>query len=219
MGRPAYSEEEVETIRQGIRDHALRLLRRHGYRDVTLRQIATEMGWTPAALYRYFGSKDEIFASIRAEGFARIREILKRARDEAPSPLEAVRGAARAYFEFALGEPETFRVLYELDQGEMAASAEVKREREAAFSVARELAADAVEAGVFEGDPNRAAHLLWVACHGLLTLELAHQLDLGCSFDELVDPVLDALIRAAPSSAAPEARAPRDPERRTGGER
>ncbi len=91
MGRPAYSEEEVETIRQGIRDRALRLLRRHGYRDVTLRQIATELGWTPAALYRYFGSKDELFASIRAEGFTRIREILQRARDEASTPREAVR--------------------------------------------------------------------------------------------------------------------------------
>ncbi len=201
MGRPAYSEEEVETIRQGIRDRALRLLRRHGYRDVTLRQIATELGWTPAALYRYFGSKDELFASIRAEGFTRIREILQRARDEATTPREAVRGAARAYFAFALREPETFRVLYELDQGELAASAEVKREREAAFSVVRELAADAVEAGVLEGEPNRAAHLLWVACHGLLTLELAHQLDLGCSFDELVDPVLDQLFRSARAPA------------------
>ncbi len=210
MGRPAYSEEEIETIRQGIRDHALRLLRLHGYRDVTLKQIATEMGWTPAALYRYFGSKDEIFASIRAEGFAHIREILQRAKDEAPSLLDAVRGAARAYFDFALREPETFRVLYELDQGEMAGSAEVKREREAAFSVVRELAAEAVEAGVLEGDPNRAAHLLWVVCHGLLTLELAHQLDLGCSFDELVEPALDQLIRSARApartSAPPEAR-------------
>ena len=200
MGRPAYSEEEVETIRQGIRDHALRLLRRHGYRDVTLKQIATEMGWTAAALYRYFGSKDELFASIRAEGFARIREILQRARDEAPSPLEAVRGTARAYFEFALREPETVRVLYELDQGQVAASAEVKREREGAFAVVREMVADAIDAGVLEGDPNRVAHLLWVFCHGLLTLELAHQLDLGCSFDELVDPIIDQLIRSTGGS-------------------
>ncbi len=190
MARPAYSDEAVESIRQDIRDQALSLFERNGYRAVSLRQIATAMGWSAAALYRYFGSKEEILSSIRAQGFSRLREILSRAKDGAPGPAAALRAMMRAYFEFAIAEPESFRVLYELDQGEIAASPEVRRERDAAFAVLHELATEAAAAGELEGDPNLATHLIWALCHGVVTLELAHQLDMGCSFDELVEAVL-----------------------------
>ncbi len=193
MGRPAYSEEAVEDIRKAIRERTLSLFHRSGYRTVTLRDIASEMGFSATALYRYFASKDEIIASIRADGFGQMREVLQGARRDSATPLETIRKVGRAYLNFAAREPELYRLLYEFDQGEIAASADVKRERERAFTVAREIAGEAIAAGDLRGDANTAAHLLWVALHGLAALALADQLDLGCSYEDLEVPVLDLL--------------------------
>ena len=102
-----------------------------------------------------------------------------------------------AYLEFARSEPERFRLMYSLDPGELPGLPSIRAARERAFAEARGLAADAVEAGWLRGDPNLAAHLLWVGGHGLASLSLSGQLDLGCTYDELVEPLLALLVPAS----------------------
>jgi AcrR family transcriptional regulator len=190
MARPAYSEERVDEIQAEILEVALEFFRREGSTALTLRAIAKRMGWTPAALYRYFGSKDDLLAAIRAHGFVRIRAAIESARLGAVDPADAAKRAIRAYLEFALDESALFRLMYELDQGDAPSLPHVRAEREGAFAQARAIAADAVEAGLMQGDANLAAHVLWVGCHGLASLALAHQLDLGCSYEDLVEPLI-----------------------------
>ena len=47
-----------------------------------------------------------------------------------------------------------------------------------------------------EGDPREIAHGVWVSMHGLLTLHAANQLVHGMSLDELLQPLLQALLQA-----------------------
>ena len=192
MARPAYSDERVDEIQAEILEVALGIFRREGSAGLTLRAVADRMGWTPAALYRYFASKDELLAAIRAHGFVRMRVALGAARTESTHPADAARRAMRTYLEFALEEAALFRLMYELDQGD-APALHVYAEREGAFAQARAIVADAIDAGLMQGDPNVAAHVFWVGCHGLAALALAHQLDLGCSYDDLIEPLLTRL--------------------------
>ena len=194
MARPAYSEDQVDAIQRKICSVALATFRQEGVRGLTLRAIARQMGWTPAALYRYYANKDELLAAIRVEGFSRMGAQLEEARHTAPDALEAARAGMRAYLGFAVEEPELFRLMYELGQGDAPSLPSVRAERERAFSQARAIAADAIEAGLLDGDPNLAAHLLWAGCHGLAALAMAEQLDLGCSYDELIEPLLARII-------------------------
>ncbi len=194
MARPAYSDDQVDSIQREIREVALGVFRQGGMGELTLRAIARKMGWSAAALYRYYASKDDLLTAIRAEGFARMGSALEEARCSASDSRNAARAAMRAYLGFALEEPEVFRLMYELSQGDAQSAPTVRVERERAFSQARVLAEEAIEAGWLEGDANLAAHLLWVGCHGLATLAMADQLDLGCSYDELVEPLLARLI-------------------------
>ena len=194
MGRPAYSDEYVGGIQQQIHTSALRVCRRDGYRGVTLRAIAREMDWTAAALYRYFKSKDELFASIRAEGFIRLRKLLEAHRGHPEYPIQSARHAMRAVLDFALQEPEVFRLMFEINQGELSAHPAVQRERERCFQVVRQLADGVIAARGLDADRNTVAHLFWVSLHGLIVLALSNQLDMGRSFTDLVDPMIDLLI-------------------------
>jgi len=202
MGRPEYSQDQVDAIQAEICAHAISVFRNEGIRGLTLRAVAKRMGWTATALYRYFKDKNELLAVIRAEGFVRIEARLAHARAGASNPADAARRAMRAYLGFALEEPEFFQLMYQLDQGEAPSAPEVRAERERAFSHARAIGADAVRAGLLPGDANLAAHVFWAGCHGLATLAIAEQLDLGCSYEELIEPLLERLTAPlAPGSA------------------
>jgi AcrR family transcriptional regulator len=58
MPRPA------ERTRQQIIERAYRLFRRHGYRRVTMDDIAAEAKLTKRTLYHHFNSKDQLLASV-----------------------------------------------------------------------------------------------------------------------------------------------------------
>ena len=195
MARPAYSEPEVDGIRGRIRAVALQVFQEHGYRGASLRKIATAMGWSSAAIYRYYAGKDELFAAIRVEGFAQVRELLANEKQKADSPTAAVRNTVQAYLHFAIEEPGLYRLMYELDQGEVPARDDVHGARQRAFEEARGIADDAIAAGIMRGDRNVVAHLFWIVLHGVVALKLAGQLDLGASLDDLIDPIL-ALLNA-----------------------
>ncbi|MET3662585.1 TetR/AcrR family transcriptional regulator [Aquamicrobium ahrensii] len=65
MARTAGSDGE--RTEAAIREAAVDLIARHGYEAVTMRQLAARVGVQPAALYRYFPTKEELlFTLMRA---------------------------------------------------------------------------------------------------------------------------------------------------------
>lgn len=56
-----------EKTEAAIREAALRLMARHGYDAVSMRQLAAEVGVQAAALYRYFPNKEELLFSLMRE--------------------------------------------------------------------------------------------------------------------------------------------------------
>lgn len=47
-----------------IRDAAVRLIARHGYEAISMRQLAAEVGVQAAALYRYFPTKEDLLFAL-----------------------------------------------------------------------------------------------------------------------------------------------------------
>ncbi|MDI6026472.1 TetR/AcrR family transcriptional regulator [Corticibacterium sp. UT-5YL-CI-8] len=50
-----------------IRDAAVELIARHGHEAVTMRQLAARVGVQPAALYRYFPTKEDLLFTLMHE--------------------------------------------------------------------------------------------------------------------------------------------------------
>lgn len=187
----------MEEIQRGIREAALEVARREGFAGLHLRAIALELGWSATALYRYYPSKDDLLNAIRVQGFRQLGVALRDVKDAASTPSEAARGAMRAILDFAKSEPELFRLLFELNQAEFPSSTEVRAERKRSFAVAEAIASDCIEAGLFTGTPTEVAHLLWIGCHGLAALWMAQQLDLGCGYEQLIEPTIDRFVAPA----------------------
>ncbi len=65
MARTIGSDGEKTEI--AIRDAAAKLIARHGYEAVSMRQLASQVGVQPAALYRYFATKEDLLFTLLSE--------------------------------------------------------------------------------------------------------------------------------------------------------
>src|SRR5438876_4525270 len=69
MGIKERQERDREAVSRAILDAARELFVTEGYRNVSIRKIAEKIEYSPAALYGYFPSKDDIFYALADEGF------------------------------------------------------------------------------------------------------------------------------------------------------
>jgi len=191
MGRAALTVEELGAFRGRAVAAATRLFAERGYRGVTLRSLAKELGVSPMTPYRYFENKEELFAMVRTEAFRRFADAQRGAVAAVEGPEEALRMLGRAYVSFALDEPDAYHIMFELLQAPAGTYPELDAEQARSFSYLHAAVEAAVDAGILEGDSLRRAHYLWAQVHGLVSLHLAGKLVMGCSLEELVSTLFE----------------------------
>src|SRR6266567_3414379 len=68
MGIKERQERDREAVRRSILDAARELFVTEGFQNVSIRKIAERIEYSPAAIYGYFPSKDDIFFALAEEG-------------------------------------------------------------------------------------------------------------------------------------------------------
>src|SRR5829696_5407809 len=69
LGVKERQERERVATSRAILDAARELFVAEGYQNVSIRKIAEKIEYSPAAIYSYFPSKDDIFLALAEEGF------------------------------------------------------------------------------------------------------------------------------------------------------
>jgi AcrR family transcriptional regulator len=111
---PSRRERLRQELTAAIKDTALRRLAEEGPGGVTLRGIARELDISPAAIYGYFESLDDLWTTLIADGHhalaAQVEEAM--AQHEAGGCADRIFAGVLAYRLWALEHPELFRLLY-----------------------------------------------------------------------------------------------------------
>lgn len=197
MPRPALTSDEIADFRARLTEVATHLFAKHGFEGVTLRAVAAELGVSPMTPYRYVSGKEELETLVRIDAFRRLSEAQERAAKSRGDALARLRALGRSYVEFAIQNPDAYRIMFELRQPDDAPDELVKQSARS-FTPLRVTCGEAVEEGVLEGDADIHAHLLWATTHGLVTLHLAGKLKVGRSLAELTRHVLDTVTPKKP---------------------
>jgi len=96
---------ERKLTREAILEAARRVAARDGAANLSLRAVAAEAGFAPAALYGYFAGKNELLIALAAEDLSGLARVLRAARGQnGASRLGAAAEAALAL----LQNSETF---------------------------------------------------------------------------------------------------------------
>jgi AcrR family transcriptional regulator len=177
LNRPAKSARKAKGDGHLRRAEILRAAERifvaDGYEGATIRKIADEVGVSSTCLYMHFRDKDEILLEICTAALEELlalnNDILARPLD----PVERVRMMLTAYVEFALDNPNAYRLIFcasplaGSDQKQQATHDLGSQCSERFLGVVREIAA---QGRLKSGDPRTVHQVLWSACHGLVSL-------------------------------------------------
>lgn len=170
------SDSDVTGFRERACAVAAHLFAAKGPEGVTMRELASLLGVSPMTAYRYFRDKDDILAAVRARAFDRFAETLEIAYAGPGSVAERALSKRDAYVRFALDEPETYRLMFDLSQPTEDKYPDLVRAMTRARATMTSHVHDLVEQGIFAGDPELIGHVFWAALHGAVTLHLAGKL-------------------------------------------
>lgn len=82
--------------RAGILEAARQVAARDGARNLSLRGVAAEAGFAPAALYGYFANKDELLLALAADDLATLSRVMREASANALEGQGKLAGVAAA---------------------------------------------------------------------------------------------------------------------------
>jgi AcrR family transcriptional regulator len=195
--RPVLTDQEVEDFRADICRVAEVLFARHGVEGVTMRLIAAELGCSPTTAYRYFKSKEEILAAVRAAAFNRFSDIIEAATRSSQDPRESARNVGQAYLGFALENPDAYRMMFDVSQAAVIGNAGLA----AALARARRgmvaYLAPMVDKGLLRGETQALGQMLWASAHGLVMLRLSGIVADDTELRQLHEKTMSALVRGA----------------------
>jgi AcrR family transcriptional regulator len=197
MGTRERQQRERDRTRDAILAAARDLFVTDGYLNVSMRKIAERIEYSPAAIYSYFPSKDDIFFALAEEGFRRLAGHLLAALDGVADPLDRLRRGLWAFYDFSKVHPEYFALMF-VDRSVPTLSQDFQRfEFFQAITARAEADIQAcIERGQFSRSLNPAAalHVLWVGVLGAATIGLAERLAPGEDPDLLAHDVLESLL-------------------------
>jgi AcrR family transcriptional regulator len=186
---------EREAVARAILDAARELFVAEGYQNVSIRKIADKIEYSPAAIYSYFPSKDDIFFALAEEGFLIL--FSEREDDQAAEGLDALRRAFWHFYQFSKTHREYFGLMF-MDRSVPRISQ--NWERFAFVGAMKEQLSRMIQRAVDDGhlpdgtNPHAVFRILSAAIVGVSVLQLCNRLAPGEDADALARDTLEAAL-------------------------
>ena len=200
MGVKERQEREREAVARAILDAARDLFVAEGYHNVSIRKIAERVEYSPASIYSYFPSKDDIFFALAEEGF----RILFTPVDDcalaggaSSDVLDLLRRAYWRVYEFSRSHPEYFALMF-VDRTVPRINKNWQR-----FGFVREMKGrigETIQRAIDEGhfpagsSSDAISRVLMTAIIGAAVGRLCHRVEPGENSDALARDTLEATL-------------------------
>ena len=185
--QPGLSRRERRRLdtREEILVAARELMLEVGPEALSLRQVARRADFSPAALYNYFSSRDELIAALFAESFERLDAYLRRVPADLPLPTRFVE-LGMSYMDFAHDNPMDLRCILLATPQEGLPSSSGTALGLGVVRLISEPIGEGMEQGVFGPkpilSPPELAWGFWALVHGMVSIS-------GINLTEVADQV------------------------------
>lgn len=164
------AERRRRKVRDSIISAAEAIFAEEGEAGLSMRRIAERIDYSPAALYKYFDSKEALYREIREQFFERLLGRMQQVCvDLQDGPLLCTK-CMRAYVETGLEQPAHYKLAF----GGQWDDQDAPQEDSFAYAAAEHLhqmIEQSIEAGWFrKANLELASNSVWAASHGLTML-------------------------------------------------
>jgi AcrR family transcriptional regulator len=160
-------------LRARLIEAAARILTEEGPHTLSTRRLASAVGASTMAVYTHFGGMDDLVRAVVHEGFERLNRLLT-AVGATADPVADVVALGGAYRANALKHRHLYTVMFGgSNLGGFSLTDEDRLYGRFTLEVLVGAVDRCMKAGRFDpGDAELVAHQMWIALHGLVTLEL-----------------------------------------------
>lgn len=196
MARTLTKPEQILSIRGGLLDIAQELFEAGGIAAMSFRAIFNRYGCSSMKAYSYFSSKADIVDALRIRAYHWLEAELTKAARSKTDPVEALRDVTFTYFDAARARPRMYELLYTPHGEKDETHPDLMAAKVGALGVCQsaiEAVADLPEY-TLKFEPRKAAHLFWIAAHGLVSLRDGGFLVVGFEADEILPTLYETTI-------------------------
>ena len=183
-------------LRAALVDAGLVLLADRNADDLSLRELAREVGVSATAVYRHFPDKHALMSALAADGLRKLSSAQHAASEAAGGGQRGFNATGRAYVRVALANPALFRLIF----SHPSRAGKLSRGDDEVPDAMAFLRANAVALAPPGIDPMAIALHGWSVAHGLAMLMLDGQVPVD---ESTIDAVIDReLGQPAPAKKA-----------------
>lgn len=186
--RSDHTKEELQTI---ILETAKDIVMKDGYRTLTARKLASQIGYTPGTLYNMYGSMDGIILAINAQTLDHMAQTLKDSLKNSQKDItENLKIMAHAYLNFARDHQALWLMVFDHKMADGSESPLWLKEKiDSLFKPLEDILKNA------HADQERQrliARTLWASVHGICYVEQSNKMPLIS--DQGAGAMIDCLI-------------------------
>jgi AcrR family transcriptional regulator len=197
MSKLTPRQRRRQKTKKAILITAQQLVAEKGPEGLSIREIARRIDYSPAGLYEYYDSKDEIVAAICELGMEGITAAFEQISPEL-SPTQRLVQMSLAYVEFATRNPEQFLLIFNGLPASRISLDEPVSESSPYAMILRTVKA-AIEAGEIKIKGEYAAEgvafNLWALMHGRAMLQLTFLRDFEADFETAHRWAIESFLR------------------------
>jgi AcrR family transcriptional regulator len=187
-------------LRTALLAQAERTVRERGVQDLSLRQLARDVGVSHGAPRRHFPDRQALLDALAEAGFARLGAELRSAVVDAGEDFQArLRATATAYIRFATRDAALLELMFAGKH--QAQSGALQEAADRAFSILLELIEQGQADGVLEpGEPERVGLVLFATIQGIAALITGGMIHAE-QLDDLVADAIAHFLRGSRAAA------------------
>ena len=177
MGVKERKERDRQEMRETILKSAHQLFVDKGFDDVSIRNIAEAIEYSPATIYLYFKDKNEIFYALHGEAFKQFNQFMIPLAEVA-DPFDRLINMGMKYMDFAFKFPKYYDIMF-IMQAPMDCdkNSEEWKEGETAHHQLENLVKECQDLGHFKNKEYKTlSFLIWSTMHGMCSLALRDRL-------------------------------------------
>ena len=196
-------ERRQQRTYDAILDAARTIITEKGINALSIRAIAAAIDYSPAGLYEYFGSKEEILGALIEQGFQLFTDTLERVDTTLPPEAYMIE-LGMAYVKFAVQNPDFFLLMFTTYplQPEFALDKDCTPKDQIvdqpSFGVLYKGVQRCIDEGVFIPSPSigtfEMAYAAWTNVHGIAMLRITTLKVFPLDYEQVDRMAIQAMI-------------------------
>ena len=191
-------KEKTETVRNAILDAADSIIKSEGIEKVSIRKVASMIGYSPGNIYQYFSDKDELINHTVMRGYQRLMQSVKDIEGDPDDIVTLIESRFTAYAIAVLDNPIFYKAVMFSDKSAILEHTRILDENAILERPPFKKLIDEIEKGILlkqirPEDPVILAQSIWCAVFGILSRGVLESEDKS-SIAELVKRTIKRMI-------------------------